>query len=295
MAGDGERGKDLAKGFNMRIAFIVLVMAGMAWGQNGTFNPFGVGGLGTSNATTIDRVPVVSPATQPATAPSTQPSVNLDELESQIKSAEAKLQSAKDACIELLRSNAIYLTATEDVANKSVVLEEARKNGTPQEKLDASSAWNKSRLAVKKIEMEEFETNESVKLAQRELDLLVSERDFLKGWEQTQRDQLEDAKERRKQLMAQANDWIGRPKVGAIGRLTTFRVTQVIDATTMLVEISGSESGLLIKGFDTSKCADGDEYSINVPVIISGTHQYETVIGGTRTVYVAERYLPPSD
>ena len=81
--------------------------------------------------------------------------------------------------------------------------------------------------------------------------------------------------------------------VGAVGvfagnNLTPFEVFQVIDGDTMLIK-NGKEI-MCLEGFSTAGIADKDNVRLAALMQVTGTTQYRTAIGGTRTVFVIEPF-----
>ena len=71
-------------------------------------------------------------------------------------------------------------------------------------------------------------------------------------------------------------------------------VFQVIDEDTLLIEIAYSRSNRMIcwlDGFSTNGVVDGDRHSgVAALLRVTGTRQYGTAIGGSRTVFVLEPF-----
>ncbi|MGD9923803.1 MAG: trypsin-like peptidase domain-containing protein [Pseudorhodoplanes sp.] len=85
------------------------------------------------------------------------------------------------------------------------------------------------------------------------------------------------------------------PETGQIGtvHLGRFEVLQVIDKENGLALVTpmnptGRSQTLFVKGIDLSNIADGDVFTVSPKLVfeVSGTRTYETVVGGTNTVFV---------
>lgn len=109
---------------------------------------------------------------------------------------------------------------------------------------------------------------------------------------------LQDAQNEMKSLMSGAEiyvpDFDYPPEVGQIGRLGTRRakVVQVVDDRSMLIMpyLGGQQLLILVRGASTAAVADGLMYAFPDVFEVTGTHRYETVGGGSRTVLVIEPF-----
>lgn len=102
-----------------------------------------------------------------------------------------------------------------------------------------------------------------------------------------------------------ARRWIdaGRPelkysdfRVGAVGSVSSVKISQIIDSQTALATMSGndgiSSEFFFVKGYGLSNRVDGD--SIYLPLAeVTGTQRYTTVLGAPKQVYVLQRVPPP--
>ncbi len=96
-------------------------------------------------------------------------------------------------------------------------------------------------------------------------------------------------------------------KIGQIGYMggdNAFKVEQIIDEKNMIVDFivesptRGVPSGRILRtgyskivwvsGIDTSNFVDGKSIRYTRPLEITGTKSYETVMGGTKTVFLLE-------
>lgn len=85
---------------------------------------------------------------------------------------------------------------------------------------------------------------------------------------------------------------IGGHAVGAVGRQPALRIVQVIDESTALVSTASGDIRLA-SGFSTAGKVDGGAMSFPGAVQVTRTTQYETVNGGTKTVFVLEPFALP--
>ncbi len=93
-----------------------------------------------------------APRPAPADAVAPQPSSTPDRatLEAAARDAERALAQARAFAVAKLKSSPRFATQQADVDKLEAVLKHARATGSPQEKIDASAAWNKARLALDK-------------------------------------------------------------------------------------------------------------------------------------------------
>ena len=89
---------------------------------------------------------------QPATAPAWHDLPGLDEAQAAYISAATNAEKAKSHHATILKASPSYRDAQADLAARQAVLEDARANGSAQEKLDASAAMVKSKAVVAAIE-----------------------------------------------------------------------------------------------------------------------------------------------
>lgn len=89
--------------------------------------------------------------------------------------------------------------------------------------------------------------------------------------------------------------WIraGRPeitrlKVGAIGSIGGLEIIQIVDDRTALCMFRDSFQSVLVKGFNMTGHVDGERAKFNL-VMVTGTTQYQSVLGAQKTVFVLER------
>jgi hypothetical protein len=75
----------------------------------------------------------------------------------------------------------------------------------------------------------------------------------------------------------------------------TFRVQQIIDKQNMIVELNalGKSTTVWLRGFDTSKYADDIiiKPASDQVFKITGTQQYDTTDGGTKTLFILEPFI----
>jgi hypothetical protein len=79
---------------------------------------------------------------------------------------------------------------------------------------------------------------------------------------------------------------LSRLDVGSFGLMPDFRVVQVVDDESMMVEVG--HKTVLLKGVPTKDLADDDSVKGGVPVEVTGTHRYTTVMGAAKTVMLVE-------
>jgi len=74
---------------------------------------------------------------------------------------------------------------------------------------------------------------------------------------------------------------------GAIGYLDywQFTVLNIVDDKNMLI-VLGSKNPIWLTDYPTANFADEDKVRISGPIIVEGTKEYETVVGGKKTVRV---------
>lgn len=84
------------------------------------------------------------------TAVAPRPSVDLAALEAAAKRAEIAFKQSLDRTTNRLKRTRPFAARQKEVEALEQTLLQARATGTPQQKLDASAAWNKARLALEK-------------------------------------------------------------------------------------------------------------------------------------------------
>ena len=68
-----------------------------------------------------------------------------------------------------------------------------------------------------------------------------------------------------------------------------YTVVQRVEPDTALVCLERfTDEPMLLKGLDFSKVVDGTKFILQRPILISGTESYETVAGGSKTVFRIE-------
>lgn len=82
--------------------------------------------------------------------PAARPSVDLAALENAARRADDAFKEASERAAEKLKRSRRFASRQAKVEALEQALQQARATGTPQQKLDASSAWNKARLALEK-------------------------------------------------------------------------------------------------------------------------------------------------
>ncbi|MGD0465029.1 MAG: hypothetical protein ABSB74_21305 [Tepidisphaeraceae bacterium] len=112
----------------------------------------------------------------------------------------------------------------------------------------------------------------------------------------TQRNEISQAIVKDRQLISQCQRLKGHylpdleMKVGSTGTIYgALHVFQVIDGNDVLLSF-GENSVCWAKGFDTSGLVDDQEFEFHRPLRVTGTTQYATAAGSTRTVFVLEPF-----
>lgn len=84
----------------------------------------------------------------------------------------------------------------------------------------------------------------------------------------------------------------GNVEKGTIALLPLIYVSQVIDGKNAIVElVNEGKQAVWLSGFDTSEFVDGKMYGGQAEAVwIKGTKRYQTAIGGSKTVYILERF-----
>jgi hypothetical protein len=80
-------------------------------------------------------------------------------------------------------------------------------------------------------------------------------------------------------------------RIGASGMLIDVRISQIIDHENMLVYLwddSDCRFPVWVRGVDTTNNVDNENVDIDIPLKISRTIRYTTVMGGSKTVYLLE-------
>jgi hypothetical protein len=83
-----------------------------------------------------------------AGAPATRPVLNLPDAEAALERAKAGVDETRAAVLKASRE---YQAAAADLAAKEKTLQEARRSGSPEEKLQASSAYTKARQRLDQV------------------------------------------------------------------------------------------------------------------------------------------------
>ncbi len=117
-----------------------------------------------------------APKSKPATLPSSQPASadarsKVDELMDKRATIAAMLKAEREAALDRLRATEVYQTAKAELERNTRAHDEALTHGTPQQKLDAGSAFNKSRLKVHAMEAAAVNTPTILALQDREAEL----------------------------------------------------------------------------------------------------------------------------
>lgn len=78
-----------------------------------------------------------------------------------------------------------------------------------------------------------------------------------------------------------------RLAVGEYGSLGDVQIVQIVDTNNMLVRI-GEDELVWLEGIDTSGLVDDHDFTLTTNLQITGTKQYNTAMGATKTVFVAQ-------
>lgn len=101
----------------------------------------------------------LAPAKPPATKPASQPSSPA------VASAQIDVSNARQACLDRVRATPDYLAAKKTADESLKVLEDARQNGTTEQRLSASSTYTRLASVLKKMEDDAVEADGGVKAA----------------------------------------------------------------------------------------------------------------------------------
>jgi len=88
-------------------------------------------------------------------------------------------------------------------------------------------------------------------------------------------------------------DWLerGQPKlryaVGEIGKVPHLETIQIIDGDSCLCRVGDSSQVILLNDVSTNGMVDGHAFSVKL-ALITGTTQYQNVLGSTNTVFVLQ-------
>lgn len=82
---------------------------------------------------------------------------------------------------------------------------------------------------------------------------------------------------------------IDRLAVGEVGSVPNLEITQIINNRTALCMVGDSGQIVMVKNFNFAGSVDGRRISLPYAEV-SGTTQYETVLGAVKTVFVLEGY-----
>jgi len=134
-------------------------------------------------------IALLSVSAGPTTSPTTKP-LNAVVLQQSIEDARAAIVKAKDAALSRCRETPEYQAAAADREAKQHLLEDARRDGSPENRLAASSVFVKADLVVKKMEAEAISEDDAVKTSSAELTIAEAS---LRGVREEQKQQQEIA------------------------------------------------------------------------------------------------------
>ncbi|HEY8667830.1 MAG TPA: hypothetical protein VIL86_14275 [Tepidisphaeraceae bacterium] len=90
------------------------------------------------------------------------PAGTVAEAEKNLVDARAAIDMARDQCVKKLEVSKDYQQLAADAATKDTALQEARSHGTPQERIDASSAANKARRQMIEVKERALRTDTGI-------------------------------------------------------------------------------------------------------------------------------------
>jgi hypothetical protein len=139
------------------------------------------------------------PTTNRTTQPSTKPSAvdvarkAIADRESDLQIAKQSVVTAQQACIDRVRTSDDYVAKKKIADELNVKLEQIRKTGTMQERLDASSAYGKVATELKAMEARALKDDEATKaaadaVAHAQIELNGAKDDLTRAQEQAKAD-----------------------------------------------------------------------------------------------------------
>ena len=233
--------------------------------------------------------------------------VGIKEAQDNIKKYDQACTADEKNAIEKVRASALYKSTAAEKARAEQDLEAARKSGSSQEKLDASSRFNKARIALEKLEHDAVTNCEE--LSQDRHRMYESQHDIKR---------LNEAAEKalawREELLdATRNGFMmkGPPLKGAKGTLPRITIAKILDSSRMIVDYDmltfdyahpGKEKEgikvlnatkerikILLSGVNTSKLKQGDKISLDHVFVLEGSQHSDN----QGTIYEAGPF--PSD
>ncbi len=208
-----------------------------------------------------------------------------------ISEADDALSDAKSKCLDALRrTSPEYATLLGAVTKEHDRLEEARANGSIQERLDAGAAYNGTREKIRLVERKALAADALVVAAESDLNALREQAAAEARKEAAARDRAAREATARADRLDRARQNIANLSVGEVGILPPVRIIQVIDESTVLAATETFDATLIITGVSTGSAYDGQLVQWKHPMFISKTRSYVSVLGARRTALVAQPY-----
>lgn len=224
--------------------------------------------------------------TQAVTKPS--PFIDLVPLRGDLTKAEKGLEAARRNAIERWEASEDGKKLRTEFVYRRQLLEEARASGTPQQRLDASAAYNKARIAFEKASDAAVVTQEVA-----DTRVVVGRAKMAIAEAENYNQQIRDVQQLAERLKAAKFNKDLTPydfELGAVGfvrLIWRFRVVSVISDDEVLVSAVNVEKNditVIVKGVSTKGMVDGAEFRFGQRVKVTRTRKYQSV-SGERTVF----------
>lgn len=250
------------------------------------------------------------PATMPAfegTAEYLELSAAIDAAGKAVAGAEMQLKEATASVVGRIRASTEYKAAKAKVDAAEEKLMKARLSGTPQQKLDASSEWNKARQAFEAIEPSALDSDKAIADAKAALATSTNrhadaKRAFAKRKAEADRaeasielkrwlSELPEAERRfvlrtAEEAAAGANPLIESLNANSAGVLKyRIRIIQIVDGQNCLASYARQTVWLVTP---TAGKVDDEWLPEGLPVVVDGTRKYDTAAGSTSTVLLVK-------
>jgi hypothetical protein len=224
-----------------------------------------------------------------ATGPTSKPSDPTDAVNEARKSVDAAKARARDV---LAQASKEYSTLRAELPRLKDELDQARKGDDTVARLSASKRLNDAKGRAEQLESDQYAKDEGVKSARSEL----TEADRRLAKASAERTAAVERIIREQKRLAAAAEAAHVPmkdlNVGTVGMMPAITIVQVIDQRRMLVRVDDNHPLVMVEGVSTMGAADGQTKSIPIPMKISGTTSYTSVLGAKKTVVVATPYVP---
>jgi len=238
------------------------------------------------------------PTSPPAITPKPAIAQTADLLESQLMSAQAALNSARQqvndarsTCIDSIKNRPDYSSAIAKAKSAEAVVKESRRSNDDKRIADASKTWMDAKNVAGKIETTALRADKNYQAALgieskagREVDRLVLlVRENAKKVDDERNAKLKELANK----IAAANRPLSTScETGDIGILSGgFTIIQIVDSSTALIEWENQI--FLLTDISTRGLVDGRQMGYASPVRVTGTQTYATVLG-SRTVFVLQ-------